>query len=105
MTYRGHMPDDDTARRRRLFDDELVGLDPDDPEAQEFAEHLNRMQRADPAFTVEGSLRGVADFAEGSTRARGLRWWAAVAVVLLLLLGVVVGAWDLLSIFLAQLTR
>ena len=98
------MPDDATGRRRRLFDDELVGLDPDDPEAQEFADHLNRMPRADPAFTVEGSLRGVADFGEGSTRASGLRWWTAVVIVLLLLLGVVVGAWDQLSAFVAHLT-
>lgn len=71
--------------RSSQFDDELLGLDPDDPEAQAFAAHLDRMQRQTPAFTVEGYLEGVRDFAESANRAEGGRRWAAVAVVVLLL--------------------
>jgi hypothetical protein len=67
------------------FDDELVGLDPDDPEAQAFAAHLDRMHRERPAFTVEGYLDGVREFADSANRAEGGRRWAAVGVVLLLL--------------------
>ncbi|KID31283.1 hypothetical protein [Prauserella rugosa] len=99
------MPDDENARRRRQFEDELIGLDPDDPEAQEFADHLHKMQRAEPTFTVESSLRGVAEFAEGSTRASGLRWWTAVLIVVLILLGVIVAAWDQLSAFIAHVSQ
>ncbi|MGQ0576870.1 MAG: hypothetical protein ACT4RN_22115 [Pseudonocardia sp.] len=75
--------------RSRQFDDELVGLDPDDPEAQAFAEHLDRMQRQRPAFTVEGYLDGVRDFADSANRAEGGRRWAAVLLVVLLLVVVV----------------
>ena len=75
-----HRPD-----RSSRFDDELLGLDPADPEAQAFAEHLDRMQRQRPAFTVEGYLEGVRDFAESANRAQGGRRWGAVLVVVLLL--------------------
>lgn len=71
--------------RSPLFDDELLGLDPDDPDARAFAEHLGRMQQQRPAFTVEGYLDGVRDFAESANRAEGGRRWAAVALVVLLL--------------------
>ncbi len=71
--------------RSRQFDDELLGLDPEDPEAQAFAEHLDRMQRESPAFTVEGYLDGVRDFADSANRAEGGRRWAAVLLVVLLL--------------------
>ncbi|MGD9526824.1 hypothetical protein [Pseudonocardia sp.] len=71
--------------RSPQFDDELLGLDPDDPEAQAFAAHLDRMQRQGPAFTVEGYLDGVRDFAESANRAEGGRRLAAVVLVLLLL--------------------
>lgn len=71
--------------RSPRFDDDLVGLDPDDPEAQAFAEHLDRMQRQRPTFTVEGYLDGVRDFAESANRAEGGRRWAAVVLVVLLL--------------------
>ncbi|MCE3554609.1 hypothetical protein LWC33_24525 [Pseudonocardia sp. RS11V-5] len=71
------------------FDDELVGLDPDDPEARAFAQHLDRMQHDRPSFTVEGYLDGVRDFADSANRAQGGRYWAAVLVVVLLLVGVV----------------
>ncbi|MEU3270838.1 hypothetical protein ABZ639_08315 [Saccharomonospora sp. NPDC006951] len=91
------MPEDTAHPRNSRFEDDLVGLDPEDPEAQAFAAHLDRMQRCDPAFTIEGSLRGVADFAEGSNRAGGLRWWVAVLIVCLILTGVVFGAWDIIT--------
>lgn len=80
--------------RSHRFDDELVGLDPDDPDAQAFAEHLDRMQRQRPAFTVEGYLDGVRDFAESANRAQGGRRWAAVLLVVLLLAVVVYLAGD-----------
>jgi Flp pilus assembly protein TadB len=73
----------------RRFDDDLIGLDPDDPEARAFAQHLERMQRDRPAYTVEGYIDGVRDFADSANRAQGARYWAAVAVVALLLVGVV----------------
>jgi hypothetical protein len=71
--------------RSPRFDDELLGLDPDDPDAQAFAAHLDRMQQQRPAFTVEGYLDGVRTFAESANRAEGGRRWAAVALVALLL--------------------
>jgi hypothetical protein len=89
-----HEPDRPGGSRR--FDDELLGLDPDDPEAQAFAEHLDRMQRESPAFTVEGYLDGVRDFADSANRAEGGRRWAAVLVVVLLLAGVVYVVWNAL---------
>lgn len=93
------MPDlhePDRPGRSQRFDDELLGLDPDDPEAQAFAAHLDRMQRQRPAFTVEGYLEGVRDFAESANRAEGGRRWAAVLVVVLLLLGVAWVVWEAL---------
>ena len=76
---------DPTPERSPRFDDELLGLDPDDPEAQAFAAHLDRMQRQGPAFTVEGYLDGVRTFADSANRAEGGRRWAAVVLVALLL--------------------
>ena len=75
-------PRSDPSRR---FDDELLGLDPDDPDAQAFAAHLDRMQQQRPTFTVEGYLDGVRAFADSANRAEGGRRWAAVALVALLL--------------------
>ena len=79
-------PDGGRSRASAQFDGELVGLDPSCPEAQEFAEHLDRMQRERPAFTVEGYLDGVGHFADSANRAEGGRRWGAVVVVTLLLL-------------------
>jgi hypothetical protein len=84
------------GRRSRQFDDELVGLDPDDPEAQAFAAHLDRMQREEPGFTVEGYLSGITDFADSANRAEGGRRWAAVFVVLALLVVAAYVAWEAL---------
>jgi hypothetical protein len=70
------------------FADDLVGLDPDDPEARAFAAHLDRMERTSPStFTVEGQIAGVRDFAESANRADGPRRLAAVVLVTLVLLG------------------
>jgi len=90
------MSESGSAERGRnpRFDDELVGLDPSDPDAQAFAAHLDRMQRCEPAFTVEASISGVGDFADSSNRAGGLRWWTAVLIVALILVGVLFTAWD-----------
>ncbi|MGQ0480896.1 MAG: hypothetical protein ACT4O0_07715 [Pseudonocardia sp.] len=76
--------------------EELVGLDPDDPEAQAFAAHLDRMQRSRPGFTVEGYLDGVGDFADSANRASGGRRLLAVVLVGLLLLVAGVLIWDAL---------
>lgn len=78
------------------FDDELLGLDPADPEAQAFAEHLDRMQRQRPAFTVEGYLDGVSHFADSANRAEGSRRWGAVSVVVLLLAVAAFLVWEAL---------
>ncbi|GAA1944767.1 hypothetical protein GCM10009754_10590 [Amycolatopsis minnesotensis] len=98
VAYRGAMADTGRSGRdpRRRFHDDLVGLDPNDPEAREFAEHLDRIERCEPAFTVEASIDGVADFAASSTRLGGLRYWAAVLLVALIMLGVIVASWEIL---------
>ena len=85
------MPDSDRSPR---FDDELLGLDPDDPEARAFAAHLDRMQQQRPTFTVEGYLDGVRAFADSANRAEGGRRWAAVALVALLLTGAAYVVYD-----------
>ena len=86
MTPSAH-PDPWRPDPRRRFHDDLVGLDPDDPEARAFAAHLDRMETVRPMFTVEGELGGVRDFADSANRAGGLRRWAAVLMVGLVLLG------------------
>jgi len=83
------------------FAEDLVGLDPDDPEAQAFAAHLDRVERPSPGFTVEGYLAGVGDFAASANRAAGLRRAAAVAVVALILVGVLYTVWNALGFVLA----
>jgi hypothetical protein len=79
------------------FEDELIGLDRDDPEAQAFAAHLDRMERRHPAFTVEGYLDDVGTFVDSVHRAQGERWFGAVAVVLLLLAVALGLVWDVLA--------
>ena len=88
--------DDEPAAPRGRFADDLIGLDPADPDAQAFAAHLDRMERTPPSFTVEGALAGVCDFAESANRAQGHRRAVAVLVVGLLLLGVVFTVWEAL---------
>jgi hypothetical protein len=79
------------------FTDDLIGLDPQDPEAKEFAAHLDRMEREHPGYTVEGYLAGVQDFAESANRTTGHRRLVAVLVVGLILLGVVLSVWFALG--------
>lgn len=79
------------------FHEDLVGLDPHDPEACAFAEHLDRMERCRPNFTVEASIDGVADFADSSNRLGGLRWWIAAFLATLIIVGVIVAAWDIVE--------
>ncbi|MEU4445818.1 hypothetical protein AB0K14_31140 [Actinosynnema sp. NPDC050801] len=79
------------------IDDELIGLDPDDPETRAFAEHLGRMQQQPPSFTIEGTVAGVGQFADSANRAGGLRRLTAVAVVSLILLGVLISVWYYLG--------
>lgn len=76
------------------FGEDLVGLDPNDPEAQAFAAHLDRMERSHPSFTVEGYLADVGDFASSANRAAGLRRLIAVGVVGLLLVVVAYTLWN-----------
>jgi hypothetical protein len=102
MAYRGAMAE---RERNPRFDEDLIGLDPDDPEAQAFAEHLDRMERCEPGFTIEASLDRVADFADSSTRAGGLRWWTAALVAVLIVFGVVVASWDIIVRALQWLTE
>jgi hypothetical protein len=89
-------PDDPPPGPQGRFADDLIGLDPSDPEVQAFAAHLDRMERTPPAFTVEGALAGVNDFAESANRAGGGRRLAAVVIVTLILLGVLLVIWDAL---------
>jgi hypothetical protein len=88
-------PEEDPRRTpSRRFDDDLIGLDPDDPEAQAFAEHLDRVERVRPAYTVEGYLSGMSDFADSANRLGGHYRLMAGIVAALILLGVAVAAWD-----------
>ena len=80
------------------FEDDLIGLDRDDPEAKAFAEHLDRMERVRNGYTVEGYLAGVNDFAESANRARGHRRLMVSLVVLLILLGLAFATWNLLTV-------
>ncbi len=85
-------PEDDQPSRR--FDDELVGLDPEDPEARSFAEHLDRIERVRPGYTVEGYISGVGDFADSANRLGGHRKLMAVILVVLIMVGVTLAVWD-----------
>ncbi|MDQ3786575.1 MAG: hypothetical protein M3422_04940 [Actinomycetota bacterium] len=89
-------PDEPEKQRSVQFDDELIGLDPDDPEAQAFAAHLERQQRVRPSYTVEGYLSDVGDFADSANRLGGHYKLMAAILVLLILLGVTITAWDAL---------
>jgi hypothetical protein len=88
---------------RRRLDDELIGLDRDDPEVQAFSEHLARAHLLRPSFTVEGYLYGISDFADSANRTQGLRRLAAVLVVVLILLGVAMTLWAAATFILGTL--
>ncbi|MFI6099089.1 hypothetical protein ACIA8G_26345 [Lentzea sp. NPDC051213] len=87
----------DSKDEREKFREELIGLDPHDPETKAFAEHLGRMQRQRPGYTVEGYLEGVQDFADSANRTTGHRRLVAVLVVGLILLGVLLTVWFALG--------
>ncbi len=87
----------DSKDEREQIQEELVGLDPHDPETQAFAQHLGRMKRERPGYTVEGYLDGVGDFADSANRTTGHRRLMAVIVVGLLLLAAVLTIWFALS--------
>ncbi len=89
-------PDEPEKQRSVQFDDELIGLDPDDPEAQAFAAHLDRQQSVRSSYTVEGYLSDVGDFADSANRLGGHYKLMAAILVLLILLGVTITAWDAL---------
>jgi len=93
MTTTSSFPDEPNPSP---IDDELIGLDPDDPETKAFRAHLERQHRVHPSFTVEGYLSGVRDFAESANRLGGHRKLMAGILVVLILLGVTVTAWDAL---------
>ena len=79
---------------RDRFSDELLGLDREDPEAQAFAAHLDRVERVRPGYTVEGYLGGVSDFAESANRLGGHYRLTAGILAVLILLGVLIAAWE-----------
>jgi len=90
-------------QERRRLDDDLIGLDRNDPEVRAFSEHLDRAHRPRSGFTVEGYLSGVTDFADSANRAQGQRRAAAVLVVGLILLGVAITLWQATTFILTTL--
>ncbi|MDT7799731.1 MAG: hypothetical protein QOI78_3164 [Actinomycetota bacterium] len=105
MAYRGAMAESGASPPggNPRFHEDLVGLDPFDPEARAFAEHLDRIERSGPNYTIEAALDGVADFADSSNRLGGLRYWVSALIVVLIVLGVIVAAWDIVVHALAWL--
>jgi hypothetical protein len=87
----------------RFQDDDLAGLDPDDPEARAFAEHLDRVQKVRSGYTVEGYLEDMSDFADGANRLGGHYRLMVTILALLILAGFVVAAWDALVFLLSSL--
>ena len=87
----------DSKDERDQVHEELIGLDPHDPETQAFAQHLDRMKRERPGYTVEGYLEGVQDFADSANRTTGHQRLVAVIVVGMILLGVVLTIWFALG--------
>jgi hypothetical protein len=87
----------DSKDEDEKFQEELIGLDPQDPETLAFAEHLDRMKRQRPGYTVEGYLEGVQDFADSANRTSGHQRLVAVIVVGMILLGVILTIWFALS--------
>jgi hypothetical protein len=90
-------PHEEDPRRKTPpdgLDDELIGLDPEDPEVRAFAEHLDRVQRVRSNYTVEGYLSGMSDFADGANRLGGHHRLMASILVMLILLGVAIAVWD-----------
>ncbi|MBP2473466.1 hypothetical protein JOF53_002338 [Crossiella equi] len=83
-------PDDEPHGPPGRFGEDLVGLDPHDPEAQAFARHLDKIEHTGKPYTVEGALKGVSEFADSAARTGGHRRLTALIMIVLILLGVVV---------------
>lgn len=81
----------------RELPEDMLGLDPSDPETREFADHLDRMRTSHPNYTVEGYLANVGEFANSANRANGHRRLTAWIVVALILLGVLYAAYEALG--------
>jgi hypothetical protein len=103
MATTSSFPEDPNQSPR--LDDELIGLDPDDPETQAFAAHLRRQHSVRASYTVEGYLSDVGDFADSANRLGGHRKLMAGILVLLIMLGITVTAWDALVFAWALLTH
>jgi hypothetical protein len=103
MATTSSFPDD--PDKPTSVDDELIGLDPDDPETQAFVEHLERQQRVRPSYTVEGYLSDMGDFADSANRLGGHYKLMAGILVLLILLGVTITAWDAVVFVFETFTR
>jgi hypothetical protein len=99
------VPEEPERERSPEFDDELIGLDPDDPEAQAFAAHLERQRRVRSSYTVEGYLSDMGDFADSANRLGGHHKVMATLLVLLILLGVTITAWDALVFVVTTFVR
>lgn len=84
------------------FQDDLLGLDPADPEARAFAEHLDRVEKVRSGYTVEGYLEDMSDFADGANRLGGHYRLMATLLALLILVGIAVAAWDALGYLLTM---
>ena len=91
MATTSSFPEDPNQSPR--IDDELIGLDPDDPETQAFAAHLRRQHNVHPSYTVEGYLADMGDFADSANRLGGHRKLTAGILVVLILIGVVYAVW------------
>jgi hypothetical protein len=98
-------PDDAPRREPRSdrFEDDLIGLDPEDPEARAFAEHLDRVEKVRSGYTVEGYLADMSDFADSANRLGGHYRLMATILALLILTGIAVAAWDALGYFFSTL--
>lgn len=96
MTAESAHDDKEPAGPTGRFADDLIGLDPRDPDVQAFAAHLDRMEQVRPGYTVEGYLDGVSAFVDSANRTGGLRRLAATVLVTLILLGVGVAVWNAL---------
>lgn len=103
MATTSSFPEDPDPSPR--IDDELIGLDPDDPETQAFAAHLRRQHRVRASYTVEGYISDMAEFADSANRLGGHRKVMAGLLVLLIMLGVTISAWDALVFVWTTFTR
>jgi len=90
------IPEDGHRREQpsERFHDDLIGLDPDDPEARAFADHLDRVEKVRSGYTVEGYLADMSDFADGANRLGGHYRLMATILALIILVGIGVAAWD-----------